>query len=145
MSTEENKEVERRVFKELTKHNLALVNELIDTRWLYHGPGGSEVDVQGHDGFREFHTMLFNAFPDIHFTIEDMVAEGDKVVVRFTVRGTHKGDYLGVPPTGKQFAVNGIAIHRIVDGREVEVWDSVDIFAMMQQLGVIPPPGGGGK
>ena len=88
--------------------------------------------------------MLFNAFPDIHFTIDDMIAEGDKVVVRFTVRGTHQGDYLGVPPTGKQFAVNGIAIHRIVDGREVEVWDCVDILGMLQQLGAILPLGGGG-
>ena len=84
MSTEENKTIESRILEEaLTKHNLAIADELIDTNWIYHGTGG--MDFQGREGFRQMHTMLYTAFPDLRVKIEDMVAEGDKVVSRFTV------------------------------------------------------------
>ena len=140
MSIEENKATERRIFREiLAVHNLALAEELIDKNWVYHAADGQ--DVVGREGFMEFHNMLFAAFPDMNFEIEDMVAEGDKVVVHFTVSGTHENDFLGVPPTGKQMRVKGIAIHRLSGGKEVEVWDVVDHYSMMQQLGIISPPG----
>lgn len=137
MSTEENKALEYRILEEaLTKHNLAIADELIGVNWLYHGTAG--MNFQGREGFRQMHSILYAAFPDLRVKVEDMIAEGDKVVSRFTVQGTHHGEFLGVEPTGRQFKVSGIAIGRFVDGMEVEVWDIVDQFGMMQQLGAIP-------
>jgi steroid delta-isomerase-like uncharacterized protein len=140
MPAEENKAIERRIFQEiLDKHNLAMAGELIDANWVYHAADGQ--DVKGLEGFRQFHNMLFAAFPDMNFEVEDMIAEGDKVVVSFIVSGTHSNDFLGVPPTGRKMRVKGIAIHRLDGGKEVEVWDVVDHYSMMQQLGIISPAG----
>jgi predicted ester cyclase len=77
-------------------------------------------------------------FPDIHITIDDMLAEGDKVACRSTWRGTHKGEMRGIAPTGKQVTVTGIVISHGVGGKEVEVWESGDALGMLQQMGVIP-------
>ena len=143
MSTEENKAIVRRIWEEvLNKQNLALVDELIDTNYVYHGPGGQEV--KGPEGLKQVFTMYLTAFPDLHFTIEDMVAEGDKVVCRVTLRGTHKGDLMGIAPTGKQVTGTRTVIHRIVGGKEVEGWDCADTLSMLQQMGVVPPIGQGG-
>ncbi len=137
MSTEENKEIERRIVEEIyNKKNLAPTDEIIDTNWVYHGTGGMEF--RGPEGFKQFVTMGITAFPDCHITIEDMIAEGDRVVDRFTFRGTHKGDFMGIAPTGKQVTFTGIVICRFAGGKEVEVWEVTDELGMMQQLGVIP-------
>jgi len=85
--------------------------------------------------------MLHMAFPDVRLTIEDMVAEGDKVAVRWAWSGTHRGEYMGIAPTGKEVTYTGITIHRITGGKIVESWDEVDNLGLMQQLGVAPPPG----
>ena len=85
--------------------------------------------------------MLFTAFPDLQFTIEDMVAEGDFVVVRHTTRGTHQGNFRGIPPTGKQVSGTGMFIDRIVNGKAVEQWINGDDLGLLQQLGVVPTPG----
>ena len=82
--------------------------------------------------------MNFAAFPDLHETVEDIFAEGDKVVTRFTMRGTHQGELMGIPPTGKQVTMTGMTIHRIVSGKIVEDWVVADFLGMMQQLGTIP-------
>ena len=79
------------------------------------------------------------AFPDVHFNIEDIVAEGDKVVVHFTFRGTHKGVFAGIPPTGKQVEMQGVQIARLVNEQIVEDWVIRDTMGLMQQLGVVPP------
>jgi predicted ester cyclase len=84
---------------------------------------------------------LDTAFPDLHFTIEDQIAEGDKVVNRVTARGTHLGDFRGIPPTGKQVTVAGITIDRIAGGKLVESWTSWDFLGILQQLGVVPKLG----
>ena len=81
------------------------------------------------------------AVPDARYTVEDMIAEGDRVVSRFTMTGTQTGEMQGIPPTGKQCKVAGIDIFRVVDGKIVEHWDAVDQLGMLQQLGVIPAPG----
>jgi steroid delta-isomerase-like uncharacterized protein len=81
---------------------------------------------------------LHRAFPDLHVTVEDVVAEGDKVVSRNSVTGTHQGDYMGLPATGRPVAYNEIFIFRFVDGRIAETWGVVDVLAQMRQLGVIP-------
>jgi predicted ester cyclase len=94
---------------------------------------------------KQFFAMAHSAFPDFHSTLEDMFAEGDKVVQRFTARGTHKGEWMGIAPTGKQMTCPGIAIHRITGGKIVEGWTSMDMLGVMVQLGVVPPPGQAGR
>jgi predicted ester cyclase len=143
MSTEENKALCRRITEEIwNKKNLALVDELIDSNWVTHGTGGMEF--KGREGFKQYVTTTITAFPDFHLTIDDMVAEGDKVAMRLTARGTHKGDFMGIAPTGKQITVTGILISRVAGGKAVEGFPVNDQLSMMQQLGVIPPMGEGG-
>ena len=139
MSTEENKAVLRRNLEALNKGDLAIADETIHTNYVYHGSGGQEF--KGPEGFKQFVTMLRTAFPDLHLTVEDMVAEGDKVAHRLTLRGTHKGDFMGMAPTGKQVTTTAITISRFVGGKEVEAWSNLDQLGMMQQMGVAPPMG----
>lgn len=89
--------------------------------------------------------MYRAAFPDVQSTIEDTIAEGDKVVTRWTARGTHRGALMGIPPTGKELTVTGMGILRIEGGRIMEAWGIFDQFGMLQQIGVIPTPGQGGS
>jgi steroid delta-isomerase-like uncharacterized protein len=92
----------------------------------------------GPEGFRQFATTYHTAFPEAHFTIEDVIAEEDTVVLRWTAHGTHKGDLLGIPPTGKQVTVSGMTITLISNGKSVESWGEFDALGMLQQIGVIP-------
>ena len=139
MSTEENKALVRRAYKEVfNKGNMAVVDELYTANYVLHDPSGP---VQGPEGIKQYVTMLRSAFPDMHITIEDAVAEGDTVVVRTTGRGTHKGDFMGIPPTGKQVTVAGITIIRIVNGKAEEAWYNGDDLGLLQQLGVVPSMG----
>ncbi|TES84206.1 MAG: ester cyclase [Dehalococcoidia bacterium] len=140
MSTEENKENARRAVEEvLNKGDLSLANELVDANYIGHQPG--LPDFKGPEGFRQYMTMMRTAFPDIHLTVEDTVAEGDKVVNRYTGRGTHKGELMGIAPTGKQATITGMVISHYVGGKQVEAWVSSDMLGMLQQLGVAPPVG----
>ncbi len=140
MSTEENKAAIRRSWEEvMNKGNLAVADEIMATNYVFHGPGG--VEANGPEGFKQFITIFRTAFPDIHCTIHDMVAEGEKVVSHFTLQGTHRGEYMGIAPTGKKVTIVGIVIHRFAGGKEVEATGSYDSLAMMQQLGVVPPMG----
>jgi predicted ester cyclase len=82
--------------------------------------------------------ILLRGLPDLHLTIEDLIAEGDKVVMRASVTGTHQGEYMGLPPTGKSITYNEIFIFRFAGGRIAEMWGVVDVFSQMKQLGVIP-------
>ena len=140
MSTEENKALVRRVFEAFNNQNLAVVDELLEERYapafVWHDapPGFSP----GLAGFKQAFTASWTAFPDGHWTIEDQIAEGDKVTTRYTGRGTHRGEFLGVPPTGKQASWTGIEIDRIEEDKIVETWLIADLLGMMQQLGVIP-------
>jgi predicted ester cyclase len=88
--------------------------------------------------FIQFNAALFTAFPDSYFTIDDMIVKGDKVVTRYTLKGTHKNEYMGIAPTGKQITVRGVSIDRIAEGKDVETWDYPDTLGAMIQLGVIP-------
>lgn len=139
MSTEDNKALVRRFYEEIfNRGNMAVVDELCTANYLFHDPTGP---VQGPEGFKQFATMYRTAFPDLHITIDDAIAEGDKVVARTTGRGTHKGELMGIPPTGKQIAVSGMTISRIVNGKAEETWANYDALGMLQQLGVVPAPG----
>jgi steroid delta-isomerase-like uncharacterized protein len=98
--------------------------------------------VSGVEDLKQFFVMLRSGFPDFQGIIEDLfAAEGDKVVLRFTFRGTHQGEFMGIAPTGKQVIMPGIDIFRIADGKLVELWNQEDMLGMMQQLGAIPEPG----
>jgi steroid delta-isomerase-like uncharacterized protein len=137
MSTQENKTLNRRLVEEgFSQGNMAVLDELIADDCLDHSaPPGTPP---GLEGVKQFFIMFRGAFPDLHYTVEDQVAEGDKVVTRNTWRGTHQGAFLGIPPTGKQVVVTGIDITRWAGGKAVEHWANQDTLGLMQQLGVIP-------
>jgi len=140
MSTEANKAFVRRFFEELfNKRHLALAGELMAPEAISHAAPPGTVD--GPDGIMQVVTMLSSAFPDQHTTIEDVIAEGDKVVVSATFSGTHQGTFLGIPPTGKHFSQRQIHILRITDGKVAEHWAVMDDLAMLRQLGLAPTPG----
>lgn len=139
MSTEDNKALARRFYEEVfNKGNLAAVDELCTANYLYHDPS---ISVQGPEAFKQFASMWLTAFPDQQTTIEDLIAEGDTVVVRNTLRATHKGELMGIPPTGKQVTVSAITITRVVNGKAEETWGNADALGMLQQLGVVPALG----
>ena len=140
MSTEENKALVHRIFKEINKQNHEeLMEEVCAPDLVWHGvPPGISTGLSGLAGAKQAHTALFTAFPDAHWVVEDLIAEGDKVVVRLTMHGTHQGDFMGIPPTGKEVTVPFIAICRFVGGKEVEHWGVGDMLGWLQQLGAIP-------
>ena len=139
MSIEENKAISRRYIEEIfNKKNLAAIDEILSPDYIDHDP--MPGTTPNRDGLKQLQEMTIAAFPDYHSNIEDMVAEGDKVVQRFIGHGTHKGDFMGIPPTGKQVTFKGIGVHRIVNGKVVENWLNMDMLSIMQQLGVVPPP-----
>jgi steroid delta-isomerase-like uncharacterized protein len=136
MTTEQNKAVARRLLDASPAGDPAEFKDLLSPDFVAHlatGPANREVFLQHNNVF----TM---AFSDSHFTVQDQVAEGDKVVTLATWRGTHSGSFQGLPPTGKQIAISAILIERIKDGRIEEHWSLFDQLSVMQQLGLIPPP-----
>ena len=138
MSTEENnKALVRRFYEEVfNKKNLAGLNAFVDSQIIEHAlPPGLPA---GSEGTRQFIGMYLTAFPDLHLAAEDMIAEGDEVAARFTMRGIHRGEFMGIPSTGKQVTMTGIQIVRIADGRIAENWVNLDALGMLQQLGVLP-------
>lgn len=132
MSIEANKAVVSRLWEEVwNQNNLSVCDEIFDAEYAAHEKG--------------FAPVLRAAFPDIHFVVEDMIAEGDKVVSRYTITGTHQGEFMGIPPTGKRVKLTTIWIHRLADGRIVEGrdWGEFDRLSMLEQLGAFPAPGAG--
>jgi steroid delta-isomerase-like uncharacterized protein len=115
------------------------IDELVAPDVLIHMPLAVEAP-RPHEAFRQLWAMLLRGLPDLHLTIEDLVEEGDKVVMRASVTGTHQGEYMGVQATGKSIKYNEIFIWRLVGGRITEMWGVVDVFSQMKQLGVIPAP-----
>ncbi len=139
MYTEENKSIVRRFFEEgPSKGNLSVANELLSPNFVMHSPLPSSPGIEGMD---EVITTCRAAFEHLNVTIEDMVAEGDNVVARFTARGIHKGNFMGLPATGKPIIMTGIEIFRIKDGKITELWAEANLLGLMQQLGIIPMPG----
>ena len=140
MSAEDNKAPIRRFVEEVQSgNNIDLVDEICSPEFVNHSaPPGIPAD---REGIKIVTAMFRRAFPDSYFTVEDMVAEGDKVVTRKTFHGTHEGEFMGMPPSGRAVSMGLIDIVRISDGRVVEHWSVGDSLGMMQQLGVIPQPG----
>ena len=137
MSTlEENKALVRRFFEELwNQGNMAVADELLGPSHVHHFPDG---DVDGPDGVKQLVSMLRTTFPDFHMRTDDVIAEADKVVMRFTIRGTHQGEGMGSSPTGKVITYTGIDIFRIVEGKIIERWGEIDAVGLMRQLGTFP-------
>jgi len=134
--SEVNKAVVRRLFEEcLNRHNPDLYPEFYSDV-VYRAPAMGELRNEEH---RHFLLSLFAGFPDVQWTIEDQVAEGDRVVTRWTSTGTHTGTFMGISPTSRQLRISGICIDRIADGKIVEEWEEWDTLGMMQQLALLPP------
>ena len=140
MSTKDLKALEHRFFEQWNKGKaaaMAIIDETCANNVVWHETG---EDVRGIKDFRKAMGEFYDAFPDQHFAVDDMIAEGDKVATRYTITGTHKGAYRGMPATNKKVKLWAIEIDRIVGGKFVEGWIRFDTLSMMQQLGVIPTP-----
>ncbi len=122
------------------KHNLAIIDELLSGDFVEHQgyAFGGEHAVRGREAWKRFVGTYFSAFPDIESRIDDMIAEGDKVVCHWTTTGTHKGEFMGIAPTNKRVTDTGISICRMVDGKIVEGWVNWDVMGFFQQLGSLP-------
>jgi len=141
MSAKEIKALVRRLIEEHNKGKaaaMAVIDELCATNIAYHGSGGEEI--RGIKDYKQSTSESYNVIPDLHFAIDDIVVEGDKVAVRFTLTGTHKGEFMGHPPTNKKLKEWAIIIYRVVGGKFVEGWERGDTLGLMQQLGLIPAP-----
>jgi steroid delta-isomerase-like uncharacterized protein len=137
MSAESNKVLVRRYVEEvLNQKNLAAVDELFAATFVDHD--SSIPEAKGPAGIKRLAAMVHASFPDVHFTIEDLIAEGDRVVYRYTVRGTHQKDFMGIAAAGKQIEFTGIHIYRVEGGKLQEEWENWDTLGLMRQLGVIP-------
>ncbi len=132
MSLEENKAIIRSLFEAENKRDLAVLDNLLAPDFVDHCH-----QLRGLESYKQFLTMIFNVFPDYHTTIEDIIAEDDKVWVRTTYTGTHKGDYQGIAPTGKKLTFSAVDIWRIVDGKVVEGTSVCYFLGFLKQLGLI--------
>jgi steroid delta-isomerase-like uncharacterized protein len=138
MSTEDNKALIRRLYAEVMhKGNMTSADELISPRYVEHVP----LPTPGREGLKELVRTARSGFPDLHPTIEDLVAEGDRVAVRVVARGTHQNTFMGTPASGKAVEWREIHIYRVVDGQIVEHWAQVDFLSLLQQIGALPAMG----
>ena len=141
MSTEQNKALVRQMVEEVfNRGNISLADKFLAPDFVEHEQLPPGVP-SGREGVKQLTAMFRSVFPDFKATIDDMIAEGDKVVIRQTWTGTQKGEFMGIPPTGKRVSFGVIDIIRITDGKFVEHWGQMDSMGMMQQLGAIPAPG----
>ena len=135
MSTETNKALVGRLIEEvMNQYNVSVIDELMAPNYANY-----DLSAPGLEGFKQAQNLLHATFPDLHFTLEDEIAEGDKVVTRGYLTGTHQGEFQGIPPTGKQIHVKYIDIWRVENDKVVENWFRLDNLRLLQQLGVIPP------
>lgn len=139
MSTEDNKALVRRFYEDVfNQRNLGLVDELCSPTHVFHNP---PTTLHGREEFKQLLSQYITAFPDARFTIQDAIAEGDRVASRYRFQGTHQGELMGIPPTGKQVTVTGIIINRIEGSQSVEGWLNFDALGLLQQVGAIPSMG----
>ena len=137
MTAETNKIVMHRFLEFINTASEMLAQELISPDAIFHVPGHPEP-MRGPAGYLAIIGMMRGGFPDIQWTLEEMVAEGDKVAARFTMRGTHRGTFFGVPPTEKTIAVQAMNIYRLSGGQFVEEHGQPDMLGLLQQIGAVP-------
>ena len=136
---QENKQIVRQFFELLDRHDTERIGQLLvsNTHYSFHiGGMPSPVDWNEH---KRLLAGVNNAFPDLHHEIVDMVAEGDKVAIRLNVTGTHKGEFQGIPPTGKKLSLDEMEFITLINGKISEGWISADTMRLMQQIGGLPP------
>ena len=137
MAAETNKLVMDRFLEFINTASEKLAQELISPNAVFHVPGRPEP-MRGPAGYLAIIGMMRGGFPDIQWTLEEIVAEGDKVAARFTMRGTHRGTFFGVPPTGKTISVQAMNIYRLSGGQFVEEHGQPDLLGLLQQIGAVP-------
>jgi steroid delta-isomerase-like uncharacterized protein len=141
MSAEENKKVVQRFWKAWEEEDFVdLIDELLAPDYVNHSPGMPDQPT-GPEGVKAVVSMFRSGMPDLRVTIDDMVAEGDKVATRYTIEGTHEGELFGVPPTGRRLSIESMAVERVSDGKIEEHRRITDTLDMMQQPGVLPESG----
>jgi steroid delta-isomerase-like uncharacterized protein len=143
MSVEQNKALVRRSVEEFYNRenvNVDVVDEIYAADFVSHDPAGFKAG--GMEQLKQLMTSIYAAFPDFHLDIDELIAEGDKVVKRFTIHCTHQGEFMGVPPTGKAITFSGTDTYRIAGGEIAEEWADINWLGFMQQLGVVPLLGG---
>ena len=138
--TAENKVAMRRFVEFINTSSEKLAEELISPDAVFHVPGRPEP-MRGPAGYLAVIGIMRSGFPDIQWTLEEMIAEDDKVAARFTMRGTHQGSFFGVPPTGKTIAVQAMNFYRLSGGQFVEERGQPDLLGLLMQIGAVPPPG----
>ncbi len=139
---EENKALADRFHMDVfQEENLNVADEILSPDFVWHGALGPGEDQRGPEGTKEVASAVIGAFPDRRITHEDIIAEGDKVLIRWSLSGTHQGELMGIPATGRRVTVTGFDLFRIEGGKIVEMWQEADQLGMMQQLGVVPEPG----
>lgn len=138
--TAENRFVMRRFVEFINTSSEKLAEELIAPDAVFHIPGRPEP-MRGPAGYLAIIEMMRSGFPDIRWTLEEMIVEDDKVAARFTMRGTHQGSFFGVPPTGKTIEVQAMNFYRLSGGQFVEERGQPDLLGLLMQIGAVPPPG----
>jgi steroid delta-isomerase-like uncharacterized protein len=133
---EQNRDVVGQFFEFYNEHNIESIGQLISSsNYSFHLPGMAPLDWNTH---KQFIAAIISAFPDFRHNVIDVVAERDKVAVRFNLTGTHKGEFQGIPPTGKKLSLDEMGFITIIDGKITEGWISADTMRLMQQIGAIP-------
>jgi len=139
--SEENKVLTRRSWVIVSEGNLDTLEDALAEVYardiVLHEP---DEDIHGIEGLKQFVSMIRSAIPDLRITLEDDIAEGDKVVSRLRAQGTHQGELMGIAPTSNELMITGITIHRIEEGKIVEEWENWDALGLMQQIGAVPSP-----
>jgi len=141
---EQNKELMRKSFEEWNKGNSEFFMEATTPDYVYYSPSGNPNPMSREDAVESV-KMFWKGFPDISFRIEEIIAEGDKITTRFVARGTHEGEFMGVPATGNKIELSTIIITRIENGKFVEEWEEMDRLGLMMQLGMDLKPKEGKK
>jgi steroid delta-isomerase-like uncharacterized protein len=137
--SEQNKAAARKVYDAFNSGEVDSLDDVVAADSVDHDPQNPRA-AEGREGLKKQIAMYREAFPDLHLTVEDQIAEGDMVVSRWTATGTHQGDLPGIPASGKSTTVTGIGIDRFEDGMIVEVWGNWDTLGMLQQIGAVPEP-----
>ncbi len=136
MSTEKNLALINQVLELINNRNLDEAFELYDLNYIYHGPGGQEL--KGRDGIRGLWELFLAAFPDLTSTVDEVISEGNRVALRWTIRGTHTGELFGIPASNKSITLPITEVFRVENGQLAEAWDRYDRLHLMEQIGAAP-------
>jgi steroid delta-isomerase-like uncharacterized protein len=139
VSEEDNKAVIRRWIEAYNNRDMQAEADVLDPGYVAHVPA-APGPLEGLEAWRKFTAPFVEAFPDLRLTVEDILSEGDKVAARVVFHGTHRGEFQGIAPTGKEVAFSSIEVNRVVGGKVEEHWVELDLLGLMQQLGAIPEP-----